>query len=422
MAQAEAPEKAGGAAFWKIASAGAAFQAGSSAIDSSTVVAGLVNHLTGNVYAVGAATAILRLGWLAPQIFVSYFAQSAARRMPYYAAGAFGRATCIALIAILLALAPVPAGPWVGGAFLGLWTLYAFVSGIVAVPYNDILGRVIASGVRSRMLAWRFFGGGVLALGAAALAHHLLATQATLTAFALIFGLASLLMFISSVTFVSVGEPAAPSAQPSEAKENFGQFLKDGIAVLRADKRFRLFLYTHWLSGATLLALPFYIVAANGSGLAITDLGILLGAQTAGSLASNPIWGRMGDAHGKLTLLRGVGWLRMVPPALAAAILALDLPPAQLLGAFMALFFFLGALVNGMAIGFLGYLLEMSPNHRRPAYSGYFNALAAPAALLPLAGAVIADLASLTAVFAAAIAAAIVQQFLYARLARWDVA
>jgi len=130
----------------------------------------------------------------------------------------------------------------------------------------------------------------------------------------------------------------------------------------------------------------------------------------------------MGDAHGKLTLLRGVGWLRMVPPALAAAILALDLPPAQLLGAFMALFFFLGALVNGMAIGFLGYLLEMSPNHRRPAYSGYFNALAAPAALLPLAGAVIADLASLTAVFAAAIAAAIVQQFLYARLARWDVA
>jgi hypothetical protein len=422
MAQAEAPEKAGGAAFWKIASAGAAFQAGSSAIDSSTVVAGLVNHLTGNFYAVGAATAILRLGWLAPQIFVSYFAQSAARRMPYYAAGAFGRATCIALIAILLALAPVPAGPWVGGAFLGLWTLYAFVSGIVAVPYNDILGRVIASGVRSRMLAWRFFGGGVLALGAAALAHHLLATQATLTAFALIFGLASLLMFISSVTFVSVGEPAAPSAQPSEAKENFGQFLKDGIAVLRADKRFRLFLYTHWLSGATLLALPFYIVAANGSGLAITDLGILLGAQTAGSLASNPIWGRMGDAHGKLTLLRGVGWLRMVPPALAAAILALDLPPAQLLGAFMALFFFLGALVNGMAIGFLGYLLEMSPNHRRPAYSGYFNALAAPAALLPLAGAVIADLASLTAVFAAAIAAAIVQQFLYARLARWDVA
>ena len=346
----DAPDKAGGLAFWKIAGAGAAFQAGSSAIDSSTVFAGLVNHLTGNVYAVGAATAILRLGWLAPQIIVSYFAQAARRRMPYYAVGAFGRAACIALIAILLALAPDPAGPWVGAAFLGLWTLYAFVSGIVAVPYNDILGRVIASGVRSRMLAWRFFGGGVLALGGAALAHRLLATQATLTAFAWIFGLASLLMFISSFSFVSVGEAAAPSTKPAEGQESFGQFLKDGIAVLRSNKRFRLFLYTHWLSGATLQAL--------------------------------------------------------------------DLPPALLLGAFAALFFFLGALINGMAIGFLGYMLEMSPNDRRPAYSGYFNSLASPAALLPLAGAVIADLASLTAVFAAAIAAAGLQQFLYARLAQ----
>ncbi|MBT3884547.1 MAG: hypothetical protein HOF70_07180, partial [Rhodospirillaceae bacterium] len=105
---------------------------------------------------------------------------------------------------------------------------------------------------------------------------------------------------------------------------------------------------------------------------------------------------------------------------LAAAILALDLPPDVLLPAFAVLFFFTGALINGMAIGFLGYLLEMSPNDRRPAYSGYFNALASPAALLPLAGAVIADLASLTAVFAVAIATAVLQQFLYARLAHWE--
>ena len=131
----------------------------------------------------------------------------------------------------------------------------------------------------------------------------------------------------------------------------------------------------------------------------------LLLAQTAGSLASNPFWGRLGDAYGKLALLRAVGWLRMIPPLFAVAILALDLPPSFLLAAFSVLFFFTGALINGMAIGFLGYLLEISPNDRRPAYSGYFNALAAPAALLPLAGAVIADLVSLTAVFVTAIVA-----------------
>ena len=51
-----------GPVFWKIAGAGASFQAGSSAVDSATIVASLVNHLTGSIYAVGAASAVLRLG------------------------------------------------------------------------------------------------------------------------------------------------------------------------------------------------------------------------------------------------------------------------------------------------------------------------------------------------------------------------
>jgi hypothetical protein len=73
-----------------------------------------------------------------------------------------------------------------------------------------------------------------------------------------------------------------------------------------------------------------------------------------------------------------------------------------------------------MTIGYLGYLMEISPNDRRPAYSAYFNALASPAALLPLAGAVLADWISLTAVFAVALLAAVLQLTLYRRLARWE--
>jgi len=53
---------ASGPVFWKIAGAGASFQAGSSAVNSATIVASLINHLTGSIYAVGAASAVLRLG------------------------------------------------------------------------------------------------------------------------------------------------------------------------------------------------------------------------------------------------------------------------------------------------------------------------------------------------------------------------
>ena len=164
--------------FWRISTAGIFFQGGAAAIDTGTIVASLVNTMTGSAFAVGAAAAIVRYGWLAPQLFVAYFAQRARRRIPFYKFGAFGRAFCLGLVAaLLLASEAVPAVVAIAGFFL-LWTIYAFVSGIVAVPYNDIVARAIVPARRSRMLAVRFFGGGVLALLVAAVAHRLLDTLA----------------------------------------------------------------------------------------------------------------------------------------------------------------------------------------------------------------------------------------------------
>ncbi|MEE8334233.1 MAG: MFS transporter [Alphaproteobacteria bacterium] len=407
-----------GAAFWKIAGAGAAFQAGAAAVDSATIVASLVHHLTGSVFAVGAASTVLRLGWLLPQLIIGFLAQRADRRMPYYIVGAFGRAACLAVIAVLLAFAGEPAQAWMGAAFLVCWTIYAFVSGIVAVPYNDIVGRSIPSHARSRLLAWRFFAGGLLALGVAAIIHRLLASAPLYTAYALTFALASVLMVVSSFSFVSAGEPAAP-ASSAEPSSGFGAFIGQGLQVLADDRRFRLFLITQWLGGATLMAMPFYIVAGTRLGLGIEHVALLLGAQTVGSLSSNALWGRIGDHHGKLRLLQTVGLLRPIP---AAAMFFLLVTGVHQPIAFALLFFLLGALVNGTTIGYLGYLMEISPDDRRPAYSAYFNALASPAALLPLVGAGIVAAFSLETLFAIAVLAAVVQFGLLRRLGASETA
>jgi uncharacterized protein (DUF2062 family) len=60
--------------------------------------------------------------------------------------------------------------------------------------------------------------------------------------------------------------------------------------------------------------------------------------------------------------------------------------------------------------------MEISPDDRRPAYSGYFNALVAPAALFPLVGAVIVAATSLGGVFAVSLAAAVLQYWMVRRL------
>ena len=86
--------------------------------------------------------------------------------------------------------------------------------------------------------------------------------------------------------------------------------------------------------------------------------------------------------------------------------------------AFAGIFFVIGALTNGVTIAAIGFLMEISPDDRRPAYSGYFNAMVAPAALLPLAGAVIVEAASLQTVFAASLVAAVLQFLAVRRLRR----
>jgi MFS family permease len=141
-----------------------------------------------------------------------------------------------------------------------------------------------------------------------------------------------------------------------------------------------------------------------------SDVALLLGAQTAGALLSNPLWGWWGDLRGKRSLLGIVAALGGLAPLLTLAWIVIGgLGPTALLPWFAGAFVLLGASANGGTIGYLGYLMEISPDDRRPAYSGYFNALIAPVALLPIAAAALADATSYAWIFAASGIAAMLQ-------------
>lgn len=388
------------------------FQGGAAAVDPNTVIAALVHGLTGSPVAVGAAAGIVRFGWLFPQLWVAYYAQRRTRRLPFYMLGAFGRVACLATLAALL---------WSGRgaqhrslvvAFFVLWTLYSIVSGIVAVPYNDIVARSIRSEQRSRMLALRFFGGGLLAFGVAALAHRMLQALAFPVGYAALLMLGAALLLASALFFVSAREPRAPGEASIDV--GFAKFLRGAGDVIVHDRRFRLFLFAQWLGGTAAIALPFYVLQMQRSE---ADIAFLLGAQTAGALASNPVWGWWGDRRGKRELLEIVSAAGVVAPVLTLGWIASDGRWATMALPYFALVFvLLGAVGNGGTIAYLGYLMEISPNDRRPAYSGYFNALAAPAAMLPWAGGAIAQAQSFAAVFALSAAAAMLQFLLVRRL------
>ncbi|AYE86123.1 MULTISPECIES: MFS transporter [Roseobacteraceae] len=372
--------------FWHVAGAGTAFQAGSSAVDSATVMSALVYQLTGSSVAVGAVSTILRLGWLLPQLFVGYLAGRGASSMPFYVAGAFGRTAAIAILSIVLWFGANIgwAHATLGAATLGLWVLYAFLSGIVGVPYNDIVARSVPSEHRSRMLSIRFFGGGLVALLVTALADRLLRTLEFPISYAAVLGIAAFLMLLSSIVFTAMGEPE--QATPSKAATSFTAYLQEGVATFRDDPVFRHFVFAQWCGGAVLIAGPFFVIAAATLGVGLENVALLLGAQTVGALAGNPLWGWWGDYRGKLSLMRGIAIARTAPPIALLFLLLTPVPPEAILPILLVVFFVLGALANGLTIAVIGLLMEISPDDRRPAYSGYFNALTAPAFVLPLFG------------------------------------
>lgn len=401
--------------FWHVAGAGAAFQAGSAAVDSATIMSALVFQLTGSPIAVGAVSTILRLGWLLPQLFVGYIAGRGGSSMPFYAIGAFGRTVAIAMLALVLWIGATAGWSYglIGGVCLGLWVLYAFLSGIVGVPYNDIVARSVPSKLRSRLLSIRFFGGGFFAIGVAVLADSLVRKLDFPLSYAAVFGIAAVLMLLSSIVFTVMGE--TKQVVSPNAPTSFQEYLHEGFLVFQNDPVFRRFVFAQWCGGAVLLAAPFYIIAATAFGVSLENVALLLGVQTAGALAANPLWGWWGDKRGKLSLMRGIAIARLAPPLVVWILLVTPVPSTSILAILLVVFFVLGALANGLTIAVIGLLMEISPDERRPAYSGYFNALTAPAFVLPFVGGFAIVSFGIWIVFAISLVAAVGQITFLAR-------
>ena len=400
--------------FYLIVSAGIFFQAGVAAIDNQTLMAVLVFGLTGSAVAVGATAAISRYGWLFPQLIVAYLAQRHRRRMKFYLVGAFGRVIALTLLALLLGFGGNLALPSRIGIFFVLWTFYAFIGGIVAVPYNDIVARSVPSSLRSRLLALRFFGGGLMALGVAGLAHRILAALPFPENYGLIVLCGALFMLVSSLFFLSAGEDRAP---PSDSSGGFLSFLGAGFRVLREDSRFRRYLYTRWFAAGVSMAWPFYILQVAGAAIVPSDVALFFALQTLGALLSNPLWGWWGDRLGKGHLLIPMALLGVVAPLMTLVWLGAQWEQRSMaLVWFGIVFAVLGSVNTGDTIAHLGYLWEISPNEKRPAYSGYFGMFIAPAALLPFAAAFIGEIFSFSAVFTISLAASLVHMAALRRL------
>ena len=174
------------------------------------------------------------------------------------------------------------------------------------------------------------------------------------------------------------------------------------MRVLHNDRHFRLFTGAQWLGGTSALALPFYVLLGNFSA---ADVAILLGAQTAGALLSNPLWGWWGDQLGKRSLLEGSAAVGAIAPMLALIwIASAERWGDVALPYFTLVFALLGAAIAGEQVSRFNIVLEFAAPEDQPTYIGLTNTLLAPVTVLaPLLGGWLATVFDFRVLFVSAI-------------------
>jgi len=134
------------------------------------------------------------------------------------------------------------------------------------------------------------------------------------------------------------------------------------------------------LTGILLMTAPFFVLfALDDIGVAKASIGLYLAAQMTGAALSNLLWGWLGDHFGNRTVLIGTSLVGLAAPVAALAAIVAGPMPLYLT------FFFIGAAMSGLRLGYANIILEMAPDHLRATCVALLGTLLAPLALLPLA-------------------------------------
>lgn len=359
-----------GSALWH----GAFLALGVSLTQPTTVISAFVAELTGSTVWVGGLSTVLTVAAALPQLIVARWIEPQARKMPCLMVAIYLRVVSWGALAVLTYFIG-PSRPQVlAWVLVGLLAIFYAGGGLGGVPYTDIIGKIIPPHRRGA-----FFGGkqalaGPLSVGAALLARQILANRAYPTNYALLFGLAAASLLVASLGFWLIREP------PRVDTDGIVASWRDYADQLRyVAARLKTLIGVQWLTGFSLMVLPFYVVYARQElGAPPGAVGWFMLAEILGGVLGNLLWAALVDQYGSRRMLALCATTSTVTPLLAILLGRIGWPgllPVMFLG---------GATFYGRQVGFQSALLEVAPAAERPTYSALNVVLILPVAFLSL--------------------------------------
>jgi len=346
------------------------------------------------------------MGWFLPQMAVAAVTLHQKNQMPLYIKIAFLRGGSFLLLAILVFFSRIANPSYLLITFFFLFSIYALGGGLAGVSFTDVVGKAIPQNKRGSFFGMRMFFGGGLAALAGILIERILRVYDFPKNFGVLFLIAAVLIIFALLSFSLVKEP--PVGKRPERKQ-FRENLRLGFETLKRDRNYRMLIWTRVAIGAYVMGFPFYIIFAKKFLHVPTSIaGIFLSVQMAGYLSSNILWGYLSNnKSNKLVLL-----LSAICSAICPLLLILSILTKIPLWLYGSIFFFLGATISGLDMGYTNYLLEIAPEERRPIYVGFLNTIVGPTIFLSAVGGLIIQVSSFTFLYSLVFLISILSIFL----------
>ena len=357
----------------------------------NTIMPVFAATLTDNPFLIGLMPAIVNAGWFLPQMFLATRVTPTSKILPLsIRLGIFERLPY--LFFPFLALSIPHLGKSVAlGLLILLTTWRGIAGGMSALPWQEVMARVIPLSHRARFFGFsRVFGQGAGILGSI-ISGVILANLSYPRNYALGFGVAVIIQWLSFISYIQNREPEPEQAKMSLSSLELPRSKKPAIdlnifgQILKKDANFRLYLIARSISFIGNMATAFIAVyAIKAFALPDEQAAVFTGVILASGVLGYAFWGAVGDRIGpkKIVVLSFLCWF-------AALLVAIFSKSIWLYYLVFALF---GLYQSGVGVGDSMLIMELGEESLRPTYLGMGRTLTGSFLLLApvLAGSLVA--------------------------------
>lgn len=355
---------------------------GDSFIAAHTILPVFMSTLTDSPILIGLIPALEGAGWFLPQLFFAKRLEGQKRRLPTVLnLGIVERLPYLLLAVVTFFILKVDRNVAIA-VFFGIYVIKAFTSGLVALPWQELIATVIPVSHRGRYWGFSLILGKLMGMGGAVITGLILANIAYPKNYSVMFGIAFMSVSISYVFLSRNIEPEKKREISSKYINTWGKIK----SILAEDNNFRIYLVNRGFVFLSLMGLGFIAVyGIQKFQLTISYSATFTFVMFLFEIIGYGIWGYVGDKDGYKRIIENSNILFIF------GILAL-LFVRSIWGLYLV-FGMISLAHSGEYIADQNIAMEFGQEADRPTYIGMSKTLTGPFILLaPIIGGTLVQL------------------------------